>query len=192
MGMSTGQLLELKQGKGLEPMGFSNATGSETPNLDFLKSQLAKAEQDIQYWKNMIKSWDDNRNNWSIEYNRLLVLHNKTILGGKKQELADEMVKAQLKMKHAEEQKALAVKEVARFEQEKVTTQKLIDDYQSAVAQSLSQGGTDKGSQQVAELQVERAVQELKSAKSKPIRSILLGIGLIGVLITGIVILRRK
>lgn len=191
MGLSTKEILIYK-GATKHNKGFTNANGTETPNLDFLKSELAKAEQNIQYWKNMSMTWTAKRDNWQNEYWRLNHLWNKALTNKKKNNLAIEMGKAQNSLNIAKTEITKSNNEVKRFENEKLFIQGKINDYQKAVAQAISVGVTDGGATEIAELEVEKAKSELKNLKSKPIRTIALIGGAVVLGVVGLIIFRRR
>jgi hypothetical protein len=169
---------------------YMNATGAATPNLDFLKQSLVDIDAKIVSAKNLINNYDVQRLAWKREAERLTNLQNGYNLQSKKAAIQTEINKAVDKMNGFQNLINTQNSLLATLNSDRLVIIDKISKYQAAVAQSLSQGNTDAGSQQVAELLIQQEVQKLKSEKYKYLKYGGIGLGIIVVTFVGIRMLK--
>jgi chromosome segregation ATPase len=160
--------------------------------LDFLKSELAKALNNIKGEQGNITSYIQPQNSWK---NKLIDLSKdyQDCLTKKCRE------KVQGEENYARQQVAFyqgridsAKARIKDAEQRRDIFQQKIVDYQQAVQQAISIGVTDGGAVEIAEMEVEKAKAELKNLQSKPMRTYFI-IGSVVVLgVVGALIFRKR
>lgn len=185
MGVSTGYLMLASSKR----YGFSNADGASTPNLDFLKSELAKATKKIETWQAKIPAYLKNKNSWDSLLQRLSQDYRDCNSKRCRDKVQEDERSARERVKYYQSKIDEAKKVIDATEKERQDYQSRIDQYQASVASSIAQGNTDAGSQEVAEIEVARSVAKLKAAKVTPY---LIGGGVLAVVVIGIALIRRK
>jgi hypothetical protein len=142
---------------------YSNVDGGATPNLDFLKQSLVDIDAKILSEKNKLTFNSSQRTDWIEEASRLKSLWAKAILPSKQSGLQTEWGKAEDKVTYYKSQISINQSTIKTLESDRLVIVDKIAKYQDAVAQSLSKGNTDAGSQQVAELLIKQEVAEMEA-----------------------------
>jgi hypothetical protein len=171
---------------------YSNVDGSATPNLDFLKQSLVDIDAKIVSTNNSIPPYEYERKAWNAEALRLSNIMSTTRSGSKKY---DGLYVEYQKALNRRDDYVLLIETqnnlLKTLESDRLVIVDKIAKYQDAVAQSLSQGNTDAGSQQVAEILIEQEVQTLKNQKYGYLKYGAIGLGVIVLTFVVIKVLKK-
>jgi hypothetical protein len=170
---------------------YSNVDGSATPNLDFLKQSLVDIDKKITQANNLISTYDIERKAWVVEASRLRGLRDGVSSKSKKAGYEAEAVKADGRVSDyvllIDNQKTL----IKTLNSDRLIIVDKIAKYQDAVVNSIQQGNTDAGSQQVAEILIEQEVQTLKNQKYGYLKYGAIGLGVIVLTFVVIKVLKK-
>jgi hypothetical protein len=171
---------------------YSNVDGSATPNLDFLKQSLVDIDKKIAEALSKISTYETERIAWLKEAQRLRVLKFNAVRASVKAGYEAEAVKADGRENDyrvlIENLKSAILKTL--YSDRLVIVDKIAK-YQDAVANSIQQGNTDAGSQQVAEILIEQEVQTLKNQKYGYLKYGAIGLGVIVLTFVVIKVLKK-
>lgn len=185
MGLSTPILTSYKK-----EVGYSNADGVSTPNLDFLKSQLEKSKKIIDDETSRRVSYTKTLNDWKNERIRLSSVYKNCNSKKCRDNAQSSEREADSKIAYYQGFVDSATSKIKAAEVERDFYQEKIDNYQSSVTNALSKGVTDGGAVEIAEAEAEKAKQELKNLKAQPyFKYVALGALALG---TVIILIARK
>jgi hypothetical protein len=169
---------------------YSNVSGSATPNLDFLKQSLVDIDKKITQANGLISTYDTERKAWEGEAIRLRVRRDAVSNNSKKAGYEAEALKADGRASDYVLLINNQTKELKNLNSDRLVIVDKIAKYQDAVINSIQQGNTDAGSQQVAELLVQQEVQTLKNQKYGYLKYGAIGLGVIVLTFVGIKMLK--